>query len=123
MQKEEEDEEDENNVFKENVGDDDLNKNKNCNICKYKKHIIIVISCLIVMALIIILIIIFSKKDSDKKEEEIKKDNTLKLIYYTSEEGEDITLFSSKIIPHISSLLIDGKEKELINNYYKFDII
>ena len=89
---------------------------------KCSKKLIIIISGAIVVVIAIIIIIVFAtKKDSDGEEHQ--KTNTLKLIYYTEEEGAELTLFSSKILSHISSLEIDGKEKEVINNYYTFDVI
>ena len=96
-----------------------MEKNKKCS----KKTIIItiILSSLIAIALIAI-IIYFATKDNNK-EEEIKKNNTLELIYYTTEEDEELTLFSSHILTHISSLQIDGTQKEVISHYYIFNTV
>ena len=114
----------ENKVLLGDAGDMNINDPNKCKeFFKKHKKLFIVIASVIVIVLILFFLIYFLLKKSNKKEEEFKKNNTLKLIYYNSEEGVDITLFSSKIISLISSLVIDGKEKEQINNYYTFNII
>ena len=75
----------------ENIGNE-VNQNKCMKICK-KRSIIIGIFIGLVIIIAFILIIAFT---SSNEEKEYKKSNTLKLVYYTSEEEEvGVTLFSS----------------------------
>ena len=117
-----------NNNNKNDLLNEFINENKNrCKIkfknLNWKKNkICILISIIVSIAIIAILIIIFlfiPKKSFINKE--IEKNNTLKLAYYTKEEGTELTLFSPSILPNILSIEIDGKIKEEINNYYVFN--
>ena len=110
---------------KNNLLNEFMNENKNkCKIIKnlnWKKNkLCILISIIISIIIIAILIIIISLIPKNNIINKIfkKKNNTLKLIYYTSEEQTDFTLFSSSILSNILSLEIDGKIIEEINNYY-----